>query len=132
MLEFSDNKATRGSISQIIITALSSGDKYGYEICKEIERLSNGVLVLKQPSLYSSLRRMEEQNLISSYWQDSDIGGKRHYYSLTEKGREIYEENKDSLDMNELINNLPLSELDLEDFQPNSNNFETYPVYQIR
>ncbi len=125
MLEFSDNKATRGSISQIIITALSSGDKYGYEICKEIERLSNGVLVLKQPSLYSSLRRMEEQNLISSYWQDSDIGGKRHYYSLTEKGREIYEENKDSLDMNELINNLPLSELDLEDFQPNSNNFES-------
>ena len=114
MSDFSDNKASRGSIAQIIITALSSGDKYGYEICKEIERLSNGVLILKQPSLYSSLRRMEEQDLISSYWQDSDIGGKRHYYSLTEKGKEIYEQNKDTLNMDDLINNLPLNELDLE------------------
>ena len=34
---------------------------------------------------------MEEQNLISSYWRDSDIGGRRHYYSLTSYGK-MYEE----------------------------------------
>ncbi len=114
MSDLSENKASRGSIAPIIITALSSGDKYGYEICKEIERLSNGVLILKQPSLYSSLRRMEEQDLISSYWQDSEIGGKRHYYKLTEKGEQLYNENKDSLNMEDLINNLPLNEFDIE------------------
>jgi len=107
MSEF-ENKATRGSISQIILKALTSGNKYGYEICKEIERLTNGKLILKQPSLYSSLRRMEEQNLISSYWEDSNLGGKRHYYSLTDKGKEYYEENKKNwADENELINSLP-------------------------
>ncbi len=82
----SDNKAMRGSVSQIVLKALKGGDKYGYEICKEIEDRSNGALVLKQPSLYSSLRRMEDQGLISSYWQDSEIGGRRHYYKLTDKG----------------------------------------------
>ena len=114
MSENAENKASRGSISQIIITALSSGSKYGYEICKEIEKLSNGILILKQPSLYSSLRRMEEQDLIKSYWQDSEIGGKRHYYSLTEKGQAIYEENKNKWEMKDLINNLPLNEFDFE------------------
>ncbi len=119
MSENTENKASRGSISQIIITALSSGSKYGYEICKEIERLSNGVLILKQPSLYSSLRRMEEQDLIKSYWQDSEIGGKRHYYSLTEKGQVIFNENKDKWEMKDLINNLPLNEFDFETNEKN-------------
>ena len=89
MSENLDNKAQRGSIAPIIITALSSGDKYGYEICKEIERLSGGKLILKQPSLYSSLRRMEEQHLVHSYWKDSELGGNRHYYVLTDEGKKL-------------------------------------------
>lgn len=107
-----NNKAARGSISQIILKALSNGDKYGYEICKDIEKLTDGKLILKQPSLYSSLRRMEEQDLISSYWKDSLIGGRRHYYSLTSKGKEIFEENKKVWqDDKTLLNNLPLKEI---------------------
>lgn len=116
MSENLENKATRGSISQIILKALTSGDKYGYEIIKNIENLTDGKLILKQPSLYSCLRRMEEQNLISSYWKDSDIGGNRHYYSLTEKGREYLEETKHNWSNDEeLLNNLPLNEKDEND-----------------
>ena len=108
MAEDFNNKALRGSISQILLNALVSGDKYGYEICKDIEQKSNGKLMLKQPSLYSSLRRMEGQGLITSYWADSDLGGRRHYYSITEKGRKHYE--KKQVNWNEfgdLINALP-------------------------
>ena len=78
----------RGSVYTIILKALQSGDKYGYEICKEIEEKSKGAYILKQPSLYSGLKRLEAQKDVYSYWGDSDIGGRRHYYSLTEKGRE--------------------------------------------
>ena len=78
----------RGSVYTIILKALQSGDKYGYEICKEIEEKSNGAYILKQPSLYSGLKRLEAQKDVYSYWGDSDIGGRRHYYSLTEKGKE--------------------------------------------
>ena len=33
------------------------------------------------------LKKLEKSKFISSYWQDSDIGGKRHYYKLTENGK---------------------------------------------
>lgn len=133
MAENFENKATRGSISQIILTALSSGSKYGYEICKDIEKLTGGKLILKQPSLYSSLRRMEEQDLISSYWEDSSLGGKRHYYSLTPKGKEVYEKNKDLWkNQEELLNNLPenteIKNLESDLNEKENNSFEEQDV----
>ena len=78
----------RGSVYNILLKALQTGDKYGYEICKEIEEKTNGSYILKQASLYSGLKRLEAQGDITSYWQDSVLGGRRHYYSLTEKGKE--------------------------------------------
>ena len=82
----------RGSVYNIILKTLQSGDKYGYEICKEVEEKTDGVYILKQPSLYSGLKRLEAQGEISSYWRDSALGGRRHYYSLTEKGRDRIEQ----------------------------------------
>lgn len=81
----------RGSVYNIILKALQTGDKYGYEICQEIETKTNGHYILKQPSLYSGLKRLESQKLVTSYWGDSDIGGRRHYYSLTKEGRQKIE-----------------------------------------
>ena len=83
----------RSNLNVIILKSLMDGDKYGYEIIKEVEEKTDGQLVIKQPSLYSSLSRMEKQKFITSYWRDSDIGGKRHYYSLTDEGRDEFEKN---------------------------------------
>lgn len=77
----------RGQLPIIILSTLFECDKYGYEIINDIKQKSDGKLVIKQPSLYSSLRRMEEQGLISSYWRDSELGGRRHYYSITDYGK---------------------------------------------
>lgn len=85
--------ASRGSVNTIILKTLINGDKYGYEIIKEVEKFSDGKIILKQPSLYSSLSRFEEKGIVSSYWGDSDIGGRRHYYHLTDIGRKYYNEN---------------------------------------
>lgn len=71
----------------IILYQLENGDRYGYEIIKQIEDFSNGKIVIKQPTLYSVLKKLEQGRFISSYWQDSEIGGKRHYYKLTDNGR---------------------------------------------
>jgi len=75
-------------INKIILKSLNSGDKYGLEIIKDIQDFTNNRVNLKQPSLYSALRRMEKKGLINSFWEDSAIGGRRHYYSLTQSGRE--------------------------------------------
>ena len=82
--------ASRGSVNNIILEALNEGDKYGYEIIKQVEEKTNGEIKLKQPSLYSSLGRLEQKGLISSYWGGSDIGGRRHYYYITKAGRHYY------------------------------------------
>ena len=81
----------RGQLSNIILSTLLDTDKYGYEIIDTIKEKTNGNVIIKQPSLYSSLRRMEEQGLISSYWRDSEIGGRRHYYSITDYGKKYAE-----------------------------------------
>lgn len=83
----------RGAVNNIILESLYSGEKYGYEIIKEVEEKTNGKIKLKQPSLYSSLKRFESKNYIKSYWTDSEIGGKRHYYSLTDEGLKYYKKN---------------------------------------
>ena len=90
MARRSKRPASRGSVNNMILKALSAGDKYGYEIIKEVEEESEGKIVLKQPSLYSSLSRFETKGFVSSYWEDSEIGGRRHYYSLTPEGKEYY------------------------------------------
>lgn len=98
-----DSDLIRGHIDTIILKALFEGDKYGYEICKEVEERSNGLYELKQPTLYSCLKRLESQKLISSYWSDSEIGGKRHYYKLTEEGKEVYQKNNDEWNRSRVI-----------------------------
>ena len=74
----------RGHINTIILRALYDGDKYGYEIIAEIERKSHRQYSLKQPSLYSALKRLEKDCYVTSYWGGSVSCGRRNYFSLTE------------------------------------------------
>ena len=93
----SKKPASRGFVNNIILEALVKGDKYGYEIIKEVEEKSEGTIILKQPSLYSSLKRFEAKGYITSYWGDSDIGGRRHYYTITENGRAYFTSQKNGI-----------------------------------
>ena len=56
----------RGHMDTIILRTLSNEDKYGYEILDEIKGKSNNLYSLKQPTLYSCLKRLEKQGLITS------------------------------------------------------------------
>jgi PadR family transcriptional regulator PadR len=67
------------------------GDNYGYEIVKTIYKKSDGMFELKEPSLYTSLKRLEGQKLIESYWGDESQGGRRKYYRITDAGKDVYQ-----------------------------------------
>ena len=84
----------RGYTDTIILNQLSEADSYGYEITKRISELSQGMLELKEATLYTAFRRMEEGGLIRSYWGDEATGARRRYYSLTESGREKLKEDR--------------------------------------
>jgi PadR family transcriptional regulator, regulatory protein PadR len=81
----------RGNIDTIILCIVLEGDNYGYEIMKAISQKSSGQYELKEPSLYTSLKRLESQKLIESYWGDESQGGRRKYYKITSEGIESYE-----------------------------------------
>lgn len=83
----------RGNIDTIILRVISEGDNYGYEIIKAISKYSQGQYELKEPSLYTSLKRLETQRFIESYWGDESQGGRRKYYRITESGLETYRNN---------------------------------------
>ena len=92
MLNFSE--ILRGLTDTIILAQLSEGDSYGYQINKSISELSGKVFELKEATLYTSFRRLEEKQFISSYWGDENSGARRRYYSITDKGRDFYRENR--------------------------------------
>lgn len=83
----------RGHINTIILRSLYDGDKYGYDIINEIEKKSGGMYSLKQPTLYSALKRLESNNYVTSYLGDSSHGGRRKYFSLTNQGKAFTEKN---------------------------------------
>ena len=81
----------RGHIDTIILKILRDGDNYGYEIMKAVSANSDNEYELKEPSLYTSLKRLEKQRHIVSYWGDQSQGARRKYYRITESGEAAYE-----------------------------------------
>lgn len=102
-----DNKLSadllRGHTDTIILKLLLDGDKYGYEITKLIYELSGQQYELKEATMYSSLKRLEQDSHISSYWGDETQGGRRKYYHITASGRGQYESNKDNWNFSKKI-----------------------------
>lgn len=83
---------SNGQVQYLILDSLSDGSKYGLEIIEYITKKTHGGYILKKPTLYSCLTRLEKKGLVSSsFWGESEFGGKRHYYALTNEGRESLE-----------------------------------------
>lgn len=114
----------RGHINTIILRALYEGDKYGYEIIADIENKSHGQYSLKQPSLYSALKRLEKDGCITSYWGGSVSGGRRKYFSLTDLGKEISERNQSEWEYSRTIIDSLISDKDFDFNNPAPNNVD--------
>ncbi len=74
----------------IILSHLLLGDSYGYNINKSILLKTKGLYELKEATLYTAVKRLEENGLINSYWGDENTGARRRYYSITSEGRQAY------------------------------------------
>ncbi len=83
----------RGHIDTIILGLLRTNDRYGYEICRIVREKSGGEYELKEPSMYSTIRRLESQRLIEAYWGDESQGARRKYYRITAAGQKAFTQN---------------------------------------
>lgn len=80
----------RGHTETIILAQLLHRDSYGYEINKAVRHISASRYELKEATLYSAFRRLEDTGQITSYWGGEPTGPRRRYYRITERGRQSY------------------------------------------
>lgn len=84
----------RGHTEAIILAHLLEQDSYGYQINKDIMKKTDNQYELKEATLYSAFRRLEQSGYIRTYWGDEAVGARRRYYSITPEGRKAYEDYK--------------------------------------
>lgn len=77
----------RGSTELLILALLEECDRHGYELAQLIEERSRGAISFHAASLYPSLYRMEDKDLIAGRWVEKAGQRRRRYYSLTKTGR---------------------------------------------
>ncbi|MGG0589747.1 PadR family transcriptional regulator [Priestia megaterium] len=82
----------KGHIDTLILSLLHQRDMYGYELAKIVREKSEEQFELKEGTLYLSLKRLEKNNWISSYWGgEQGPGGRRKYYKVTSLGTQNFE-----------------------------------------
>ena len=90
-----NKEVLKGHIDTLILSLLNSRDMYGYEIAKMVREKSKEQFELKEGTLYLSLKRLEKNEWIESYWSDEQgPGGRRKYYKLTQLGEEGFNQKR--------------------------------------
>ena len=72
-----------------ILLSLADGERHGYAIMQEVERRTEGTLVLGPGTLYRSIKRMLAAELISEAGAQAGAGPQRRNYRLTDAGRQL-------------------------------------------
>ncbi|MBO5195719.1 MAG: PadR family transcriptional regulator [Clostridia bacterium] len=78
----------RGTIEIMLLNILKDNDLYGYQICQEFEKRSNGLFQITEGSLYPVLYRLLDKGYISDR---KELVGKRRtrvYYRIESEGLE--------------------------------------------
>lgn len=82
---------TKGNSAFLVLAVIEKKDMYGYQIVREISRLSEDVFTMKEGTLYPILHAFEKQGDVESYWLLGENDRKRKYYRITKKGLKTLE-----------------------------------------
>lgn len=74
-----------------ILLSLADGEKHGYGIMQEVAERTTNALIMGPGTLYGTLKRMLEANLVEESGERPDLSmddQRRRYYRLTRQGRQ--------------------------------------------
>jgi PadR family transcriptional regulator PadR len=77
----------KGLLEMCILTVLTDGERYGYELVKALVSIPG--LGLTEGTLYPLLSRLRVQGLVKTRIEESTEGPARKYYSLSPEGRKM-------------------------------------------
>lgn len=88
-LEYYINEVTtnfkRGTTEMLLLSLLTEGDQYTYELSKALKERSHGQFDVQGPSLYTILYRMESRGFVST-WEEKIGRRPRVYYHILPEG----------------------------------------------
>jgi transcriptional regulator len=85
----SKNDVLQGTLTLLILRALSHGKLHGYGITLFVEKASDELLRVEEGSLYPALHRLEEQGAIKAEWGMTEFNRRARFYALTAQGRKL-------------------------------------------
>ncbi len=88
-LEAWHEQLRRGGLELAILLALAPGERYGLEIIRHLEALTD--LVVTEGTIYPLLARLTRDGLVKAEWVAGESAHPRKYYKLTERGRRTLE-----------------------------------------
>jgi len=91
-----DPELVKGTLSLLILSLLTRGPKYGYEIAATVHRETDGAFTWREGSLYPALHKLQADGFIAGEWEEKETGRKRRYYQITAKGRAALKEKQQS------------------------------------
>ncbi|NVK52186.1 MAG: PadR family transcriptional regulator [Flavobacteriaceae bacterium] len=83
------SQVKKGTLSFIVLNAISKKELYGYELIETIKRTT--AIEIAEGTLYPLMNRLKKEGLASSKWVEQESGIPRKYYLLTKEGRENLE-----------------------------------------
>lgn len=78
----------------LLLAAIAGGARHGYAIAEAIRNASEGGIELQDGTIYPALHRLSKAGLLESAWSDEGPR-RRRLYSLTPRGREALEAQRD-------------------------------------
>lgn len=81
--------ALRGHLDSMVLSVLEEGEAHGFEVLKRLRRAGQGLIELREGSVYPALYRLEADGQIKAHWEPGESGRRgprRRLYRLTRKG----------------------------------------------
>lgn len=76
-----------GTLSLLVLQALSDGALHGLEISRRIHARAGEALRIDEGALYPALHRLERDGLVEGEWGISEKRRRAKFYRLTEEGK---------------------------------------------
>lgn len=80
----------KGALELCVLSMLVDRDRYGYDLTDEISNKMD----IATGTLYLVLKRLKDDNLVTTYLKESESGPARKYYHLSDEGRQACEDLK--------------------------------------
>lgn len=79
----------KGFTGYFILLFLRERTMYGFEISKELLKISDSKLMFQESGIYQILKNLEKNGMVSTEWRKSDKGPRRKYYQIENPGEEL-------------------------------------------